>query len=510
MADPLVAATGWGWRHAGRRAAAVSGLDLRIDAGERVLLLGPSGAGKSTLLAALAGVLGGDEDGQAAGELLLAGRRPLEARGVAGLVLQDPDAQMIMARAGDDTAFGPENLALPREEIWRRVAQAQRAVGLHLDAARETHRLSGGQKQRLALAGVLAMRPELLLLDEPTANLDPEGAIEVRDAVAAVLRETGATAVIVEHRVELWWQLATRVVVLDPAGGLIADTTPERAAGELAAELSARGVRLPGQRLAAESAERAAREMPGDADGRAPSHDAGRSAALLSARGLAVARQRGTTVQAGIDVDLAAGEVLAITGPNGAGKSTLALTLAGLLPPEGGDLLAHPDLADGAAAAPWRWRSRQLLTRIGAVFQNPEHQFLGSTVRAELAIGPTELRLPRAEIDARVGELLERLHLAALAGASPFSLSGGQKRRLSVATALATRPRILVLDEPTFGQDATGWRELVALLDEVRASGSAVVAVTHDRELIATLGARELRLDGGVDAVQTAATGARS
>ncbi|TPW74910.1 ABC transporter ATP-binding protein [Schumannella soli] len=495
----------------------MSGLDLRIDAGERVLLLGPSGAGKSTLLAALAGVLGGDEDGQAEGELLVAGRRPLEARGLAGLVLQDPDAQMIMARAGDDTAFGPENLALPRGEIWHRVARAQRAVGLHLDFDRETHRLSGGQKQRLALAGVLAMRPELLLLDEPTANLDPEGAIEVRDAVAAVLRDTGATAVIVEHRVELWWELATRVVVLDPAGGLLADTTPERAVGELAAELSARGVWLPGRRLAA-----APIPTPSATSALTPSVSAPAPAAstesarrdggspLLSARGLAVARQRGTSVQAGIDLDLAAGEVLAITGPNGVGKSTLALTLAGLLPPEGGELVAHPDLADGAAPAPWRWRSRQLLTRIGAVFQNPEHQFLGSTVRAELAIGPSELRRPRAEIEARVDELLERLHLAPLAAASPFSLSGGQKRRLSVATALATRPRILVLDEPTFGQDATGWRELVALLDEVREAGSAVVAVTHDRELIAALGARELRLDGGADAVQAADTGVRS
>nr|WP_255447741.1 ABC transporter ATP-binding protein [Schumannella sp. 10F1B-5-1] len=492
-AEWVVDARRWGWRHAGRRAPAVSGLDLRVARGERVLLLGPSGSGKSTLLAALAGVLGGDEDGEAQGELLIAGERAQDARGRAGLVLQDPDAQMIMARVGDDTAFGPENLAVPREEIWRRVDAAQRAVGLRLDPDRETHQLSGGQKQRLALAGVLAMRPELLLLDEPTANLDPEGAVEVRNAVAAVLTDTGATAVIVEHRVDLWWPLATRVVVIDPGGGLIADTTPEQAAGELGGMLAARGVWVPGRRAAAVFATVSVAE-PGTA-----SIDPVADAPLLVARDLAVARRRGAPVQTGIELDLRAGEVLAITGPNGAGKSTLALTLAGLLPPESGELSAGDGLAAGAGARPWRWRSRQLLTRVGAVFQNPEHQFLASTVRDELAIGPRELRRPRDEIEARVDELLERLRLAPLAGASPFSLSGGQKRRLSVGTALATRPRILVLDEPTFGQDATGWAELVALLDEVRAEGCAIVAVTHDHELIAALGARELRLAAGPD-----------
>ncbi|HJX76508.1 MAG TPA: ABC transporter ATP-binding protein, partial [Gaiella sp.] len=190
-----VRARGWGWRHAGRQGWAVSGLDLDIEPGERVLLLGASGAGKSTLVHALAGVLGGDEEGEEAGELVVDGGDPRRARGRVGLLLQDPDSQVILARVGDDVAFGCENLGVPREETWRRVADSLAAVGLDLPLDHPTSELSGGQKQRLALAGVLAMRPKLLLLDEPTANLDPDGVVEVRDAVARVLEHSDATFV---------------------------------------------------------------------------------------------------------------------------------------------------------------------------------------------------------------------------------------------------------------------------------------------------------------------------
>ncbi|HEX5859073.1 MAG TPA: ABC transporter ATP-binding protein, partial [Microbacterium sp.] len=186
-APAAVDARGWGWRHAGRRAWAVRDATFRIEPGERVLLLGASGSGKSTLVHGLAGVLGGHEEGESAGELLVDGRPPAQARGRAGLVLQDPDAQVILARVGDDVAFGCENLGVPRDEIWPRVRRALDAVGLDVALDRPTKALSGGQKQRLALAGVIAMRPGVILLDEPTANLDPAGVTEVRDAVARVL-----------------------------------------------------------------------------------------------------------------------------------------------------------------------------------------------------------------------------------------------------------------------------------------------------------------------------------
>ena len=188
-----VEASGWGWRHATRKDFALRAVDFTIRPGERVLLLGASGAGKSTMMAGLAGVLGGDEEGEQEGSLTIDGVDAREARGRVGLVLQDPDSQIILERLGDDAAFGCENLNVPREEIWQRVRESLDMVGLGgLELDRSTRHLSGGQRQRLALAGVLAMKPGLLLLDEPTANLDPEGVVEVHDA-AEMARASGIT-----------------------------------------------------------------------------------------------------------------------------------------------------------------------------------------------------------------------------------------------------------------------------------------------------------------------------
>ncbi|WP_111721238.1 ABC transporter ATP-binding protein [Homoserinimonas sp. OAct 916] len=481
--DPVrgsrVTASGWGWRHAGRRAWAVRDLDLDIEPGEKVLLLGPSGAGKSTLVHALAGVLGDSDDGDDNGRLLVDGLPPAAVRGRVGLVLQDPDSQVTLARVGDDVAFGCENLGVERDEIWRRVGQALDAVGLDLPLDHSTSRLSGGQKQRLALAGVLAMRPGLVLLDEPTANLDPVGVAEVRDAVARMLEHTKATLIVIEHRVGVWLPLVDRVIVLDPGGGLLADGHPEQVLAEEGARLAAQGVWVPGFPPAHPERRRAVSSVG--------PNDASSTDVLLCADDLSVARIPGTVVASGVRLTVNSGQALAVTGPNGSGKSTLALTLAGLLPTAGGDLRATDRLAQGAGSKPFRWKSRQLLTRIGTVFQDPEHQFLTATVRKELELGPRTLALSGAKIQALVDELLQRLRLDHLALANPFTLSGGEKRRLSVATALATNPQVLVLDEPTFGQDAQTWQELVALLAGLLDGGTALVAVTHDREFVEAL-----------------------
>jgi energy-coupling factor transport system ATP-binding protein len=483
-----VEARDWGWRHASRRAWALTEVSLRIDPGERVLLLGASGAGKSTLLHGLAGVLGGDDEGESRGELLIDGEPSTGARGRAGLVLQDPDSQVILARVGDDVAFGCENLGVPREETWAGVRGALDAVGLDVPLDRPTKALSGGQKQRLALAGALAMRPGLLLLDEPTANLDPDGVREVRDAVGRVLDATGATFVVVEHRVEVWLPLVTRVVVIGD-GGVLADGSPDTVLGtgsSMRAGLAAAGVWVPGIPPA----------MP-------PPPAAPPGEVLIAARGLAVQRVHGIPVATGIDLDVHAGAALAVVGPNGAGKSTLALAVAGLVAPAAGQLAASPALAQGLGASPIAWRSRELLTRIGAVFQDPEHQLLARTVRDELEVGPRALAADargrrRADLDprdaTRIDELLERLRLGALARANPYTLSGGEKRRLTVAAALATAPRVLVLDEPTFGQDARTWAELVGLLARLRDDGTALVTITHDEAVVTALHASRLTL----------------
>ncbi|WP_336641644.1 ABC transporter ATP-binding protein [Microbacterium sp. USHLN272] len=473
-----VEATAWGWRHASRLAWALQDVSFRIEPGERVLVLGASGAGKSTLLQGLAGVLGGDEEGEAQGSLLVDGIPAASTRGRTGLVLQDPDSQVILARVGDDVAFGCENLGIPRAEIWPRVTQALDAVGLDVPLDRPTKALSGGQKQRLALAGILAMRPGLVLLDEPTANLDPAGVVEVRDAVERMLQAHPATLIVVEHRLDVWLPLITRVIVVGQ-GGVVADGPPAHVLGVEGARLAADGVWVPGFAPDAPPA-------PLSASGEV----------LISARDLAVARVKGKPVASGIDLDVRAGQALAITGPNGAGKSTLGLTLAGLLPPAGGAVAASAALAAGIGSTPIDWASRDLLTRIGMVFQEPEHQLLAKTVQDELAVGPRALGMSEDEIAARSEELLHRLRLDRLARANPYTLSGGEKRRLTVAAALATRPRVLVLDEPTFGQDARTWAELVAMLAALRDEGTAIVTITHDLDVARALHAERYELGG--------------
>jgi energy-coupling factor transporter ATP-binding protein EcfA2 len=455
---------GFGWRHAGRRAWAVRDVDLRIAHGERVLLLGPSGAGKSTLLAALAGLLP-DDSGESAGTVEIDGLDPRKARDRVGIVFQDPQTQLVMARSGDDVAFGLENRGVPAAEIWPRVSDALDRVGFPYPITRPTAALSGGEAQRLALAGVLALRPGLLLLDEPTANLDPAGAALVRDAIAAA-REDDTTLIIVEHRVADVLPLVDRVVVVEPGGGIRADGAPDVVFAGYGDRLADEGVWVPGFAIPP-------LRSP------APAGDP-----LAEAEDLAVAHRLGP-----VSMTVAGGEVLAVTGPNGAGKSTLALALGGLLAPTAGRLHAFGD-----PRPPHRWRATTLTGRIGSVFQNPEHQFVTSRVADELAVGPRRLGKTPAEVTAIVDGLLERLRLTKLAAANPHTLSGGEARRLSVATALATAPRLLVLDEPTFGQDRRTWIELVTLLATLRDEGHAVVAVTHDDDFVQALADRTFPL----------------
>ncbi|SFF03523.1 ABC transporter ATP-binding protein [Blastococcus tunisiensis] len=451
-----VVARGLGVRHPSRRAWAVSGVDLVVEPGERILLTGASGAGKSTLLAALAGIL--DAEGtEVAGELAVDGAAPRAARSRLGLLAQDPDSQLVMTRAGDDVAFGLENAGLPPEEIWPRVDEALAAVGFPYGRDRPTQALSGGEKQRLVLAGALARRPGLLLLDEPTAQLDPGGAALVRAAVARSTADRSATVVVVDHDAQPWLPLVDRVVEVVPDG--LVEHPPGWQPAPRAAGLT----------------------LPAAADG--PVLLAARAAGFTY-RGSPVPALAPTTTV------LRAGRALAVTGPNGSGKSTLALLLAGLRAPTSGRVVASAALTGtvrNGADEPHRWRAGELVSRIGTVFQHPEQQFLTGRLRDELALGPLRSGEQAAAARATADALLERLGLTAFADANPFTLSGGQQRRLSVATALATAPRVLVLDEPTFGQDTGTWRELVTLLAEQRAAGCAVAVVTHDVDLVDVL-----------------------
>ena len=518
-AGARVCARDWGWRHAGRKNAALSGVDLDIAPGERVLVLGPSGSGKSTLMGGLAGLLGGAEEGEATGTLTVDGVAPAEARGRVGLLMQDPEAQVVLARVGDDVAFGMENLGVPREEIWPRVEESLAAVGLSVPLDHSTTELSGGQKQRLALASILAMGPGLLLLDEPTANLDPNGVAEVRGAVEAVVEKTGATMVVVEHRVDVWASLVDRVIVV--ADGVIAaDGQLDEVLAEQGEALRERGIWLPGDDVAAEvgpapevtPASSAGAEESAESAGSAE-NGARTVAPIARVADLTIGYEKAAPVRSGIDLLIERGVSTCIVGANGAGKSTFALTLAGLLPPISGSV--EVETSDGTAGDPHEWSSKQLLGRMSMVFQEPEYQFLASTVAEELAIGPRAAGMSEAEIAPLVDEHLEALGLTALARANPMTLSGGEKRRLSVATALISAPELLILDEPTFGQDRGTWLGLVRLLRGALARGVTLVSITHDPAFVAAMGQRvvdlgQVGIRGGKYADSTDEAGAAS
>lgn len=470
-------ARGYGWTHAGRRAPALAGIDLDISPGEKVLLCGDSGSGKSTLLAAIAGVLGGDDEGTRVGEILLedaSGHVEPPGRTIpVGLVLQDPDSQVIAARVGDDVAFGCENLAYPRSEIWQRVTAALSMVGPAVDLSFPTERLSGGQKQRLALAGVIAMGAGMVLLDEPTANLDPEGAREVIEAVSTMVERTGATLIVVEHQHAAWKGVLDRAIELKD-GRIVADGPVET----VVASRSISG--LPRAREAGGASPSGAGVVP---DVAVPESAALWSTDLVTRFGppRSYALPRGTST--------------VITGPNGVGKTTWLMTVAGLLPAVSGEIGVAEYVRRGLKGSPLTWKSRELADRIGFVFQNPEHQFVARTVAEELRVAP---RVMHREVpEARIAELVEALRLGYLLNANPFTLSGGEKRRLSVATALVTAPEVLLLDEPTFGQDPHTFTELVWLLRRMADEGTTIASVTHDPLFISALGDHRVEVSRG-------------
>jgi len=458
-----ITARGWGFGYPGRLDPALEGVSFTVEPGELVVLMGASGSGKSTLLAAMAGTLPtGGEWGSLEVEAVGSGR----AAPRIGLVQQEPEGNIVMQRIGDDVAFPLENTAVPPAEIWPRVDESLAGVGLAVDQSRDTALLSGGQQQLLAVAAASGVHPDLLLLDEPTANLDPRAAAEVLAAVDRARVEYGGTIVVVEHRVEAWLQRADRVLLVEGAGVVV--LAPDEVTAYLGSRPeSARRVWIDHAHLTL----------------RPPISEPG--AVVLRAHGLSCPGRLPPT-----DLEVHAGEVVAVTGPPGSGKSTLLACLAGLLTPTAGTL----ELPGSSRADPWTWSSRDVASTFGVVFQNPEHQFVTGAVIDEVHHGLRGLGIPDAQASARADRMLARLHLTHLAQADPFTLSGGEQRRLSVGSALALDPGILVLDEPTFGQDPATWDEIVEVIAAHRDAGGAVVMATHDPDLVRVLSARQVQL----------------
>jgi energy-coupling factor transport system ATP-binding protein len=399
------------------------------------------------------------------------------------MVWQDPDSQLVMERVEDDTAFGLENRGWARPAMRSRVPEVLDEMGLAGLERQRSRRLSGGQQQRLALAGALAPRPDILVLDEPTANLDPPGAAEFMERLAALRAERSTTIVLIEHLVEAAWPMADLILALDGDGRPIDFGTPRDVERGSAARLRDAGIWLPA------AVERrigglgdTTREWPTDV-GAVDQVDA---RPVIDATDLRFGFDRREPVIRDVQLQIHAGERVALTGPNGSGKSTLARLLVGLLRPDMGTVRLLGD--DPARLSP-----AKLARRAQYVFQDPERQFLAQTVEEEVLLGLRFAVRPSARVlMGRLGLPLDRF-----ARRSPYRLSGGEQRRLSLACALVREPAVLILDEPTFGQDRHGYEGLLEILRERLAAGATLIAATHDRRFVADATERTIELDGG-------------
>jgi len=450
-AGPAIEVRGLDVRY--QEAHALRGVDLTVPWGAFVLIGGPSGGGKSTLARALMGLILQTGSAEVAGSISIAGLNP-QRRDVAqlaarvGLVLQNPDTQLFNGTVEEEAAFGPRNLDLSTEEVVGRVDYALQAAACAHLRHREVRRLSGGEKQRVAIAAALAMRPSILILDEPTANLDAEGVGAVVQALLHLHRRFGVTPIVIEHRLAPFLPHADRLVWL-AEGRVAADGPPTQTLAQVCPV------------------------MPDP-----PPAPAAAGEPLVALQGVAFS-YNGRAVLRDCSLSLRRGDFAALVGPNGAGKTTLARLLAGVLRPHRGRVV---------------WRSGGRGQRVGLLQQNPLHQLVCDTVGEEVRFGPRNLGRERAE---EVEAALAQADLLSLRSRGTQALSVGQQQRTALAATLSLRPSLLILDEPTVGQD---WGHLLQVMDflaDLNRRGQTVLLITHDERLVERYAERVFRLRGG-------------
>jgi len=472
--EPLVSFDRFSFSYAGSRAPALEDVSLSVSPGEFLLVAGSSGGGKSTLLRSMMGLVPQMYPGELRGRVAVAGADPArtpvrEMSRIVGYVFQDPENQIFASTVEADVAFGLEVRGIPRAEMLRRVDEVMGALDIRHLWGRPVHELSDGQKQLAAIAGALVLEPGVLALDEPTSMLDPYNAREILRRVRGIVDSSGISAIIVEHRLGFSAPLADGLLALS-GGRIVAHGPPEDILGAL--DPRAAGISPP---------------VPGPRD---PVPDPPGDRAAIDVDSVGYSYPGGVDALSGASFEVREGELVAVLGPNGSGKTTLVKHLNGLLKPSSGSVrilgidTRRADVAD-------------LARSVGVAFQNPDHQIFEETVEREVMFAPLMMGFPAEDARRAAEAAMRRVGILHLRDRNPLSLSGGERKRVAIASILSYGPRILVLDEPTVGQDALN-REILrgVIMDQVRSGGTAIV-VTHDLDFIWPMDPRTLVMRGG-------------
>ncbi|MGV8146588.1 MAG: ABC transporter ATP-binding protein [Alkaliphilus sp.] len=510
------------FKYTGRKLAALTNINLEILESETTLLLGPSGSGKSTLALSLNGLVPQKISGKVHGDMYISGMNTQEREidvltQEVGILFQDPEAQFVTMTVEHEIAFGLENLCIPQIEMDARIDESLSQVGMLHCRHRELDKLSGGEKQRVAIACLLAMRPKILVFDEPTANLDPIGTRQVFNTICELKKSNKYTIIIVEHKLDELIDLIDRLVVLAPNGTILADGSPYVVFNESIEDLLEHGVWLPQSvrllyqikelgttissipvtlsdaekiltneillTMGKEEDNSSSVHHPLDSSSKStvysldPEKSSMSQTNAIEVKNLSFGYMDNAILN-NIDLSITTGDFLAIVGANGAGKTTLVQLLVSVLQ-------AKPNSIFIQGEDITKIHTKKLIQDIGFVFQNPEHQFITDSVENEVKYGLGLIGKSECEISDITHNLLSTFNLIKLAKANPFTLSHGEKRRLSVATMLAVGQKILILDEPTFGQDEKNALSLMQLLKQLNDKGCTVIMVTHDMTLVA-------------------------
>ena len=491
----------------GAETPAIENIHLKVRTGEVVLITGPSGAGKTTLCSCLNGLVPQFHNGVLKGQVLVKGKDTKKTRvgvlsSLVGLVFQDPESQLISPTVADEIAFGPENLAVPRDEIIKRVEESLEIARLKGFEEREPHNLSGGEQQACAIAAIFAMYPEIYVMDEPTSNLDPLGTQHVLSMIVKVAKERGKTLLIAEHKLEEILPLVDRVVIMD-RGQIVRDGMVEGTLSK--GDIEHVFIRPPLVRLA-EKLQLEAQPLIAEqfypaltqkyklngltVDERPTAEKKDKGEPVIEIRGLHHSYDGINAALNGVDLTIYRGELLSILGRNGSGKTTLVKHINGLLKPaEGSVIVLGQDTTQTTTA--------QLAKKVGFCFQNPNHQMITFVVKDELALGPKSLGLDKEEIERRSLEALEFVGMAGQMEADVMALGKGQKQRLALASVLTMKPEILIIDEPTTGQDPQMTEDIFEIIRRLNEEGTTVLVITHKFDYAAAYTERAVILANG-------------